>query len=37
MISNGLLGIADNRLVVVNPFLADAVAREALSVPVDDC
>jgi oxygen-independent coproporphyrinogen-3 oxidase len=37
MLDHGLLRVVDNRLMVVNPFLADAVAREALSVPVDDC
>lgn len=37
MLDNGILRITNSRLVVVKPFLADAVAREALSVAVDDC
>jgi hypothetical protein len=37
MVSAGIMGVRDDRLVVSRPLLSDAVAREALSVSVSDC
>jgi oxygen-independent coproporphyrinogen-3 oxidase len=37
MVDLGLVVVRDDRVVVTEPMLTDAVAREALSVSVDDC
>jgi len=36
-LSAGIIHVQSDRLVVKNPMLTDAVAREALSVSADDC
>jgi oxygen-independent coproporphyrinogen-3 oxidase len=37
LVDAGLMRIQGDRLILTNPLLADAVAREALSVSVPDC
>jgi len=37
LVDIGLIRLADGRVIVTQPMLTDAVAREALSVSVDDC
>jgi oxygen-independent coproporphyrinogen-3 oxidase len=37
LVAAGILSITENRLVVADPMLSDAVAREALSVSAFDC
>lgn len=37
LLTAGVMEVCSGRLVVTRPLLSDAVAREALSVPVSDC
>ena len=37
LLAAGVMEVRSGRLVVMRPLLSDAVAREALSVPVPDC
>lgn len=37
LLAAGIMEVRSGRLVVTRPLLSDAVAREALSVPVSDC